>query len=352
MNKPAFFNNLTRTSFIFLLIGGILTFSSCKRAEEIFDELLDQDDDHVQEMNDVRVFASTNTGGNFTIFDVSDLHDIEQTVASTGSMDADGIFYSADQDIVYQLSRTDNMVYGYTDIMDLMKKENVYPAFGSTSDFTNGREIHVEGNTLVVADDVADMNQILVYKIFQNDLRLDKVYRVHIDLWGIKLVDGTLFAVEDGTNNLAVYYDFGSKPDSENLVADVKVSIEGLVRTHGIEYDGKNDIMILSDIADATVDNDGGFHVIENFSTKLEEAGDGGMIMMDDQIRVAGDKTFLGNPIDITFSVVEKKVYVAERANGGGRLLVFDYPTMNGNYKPVANVNYEGASAVYLDEEK
>ena len=72
--------------------------------------------------------------------------------------------------------------------------------------------------------------------------------------------------------------------------------------------------------------------------------------MMDDQIRVDGDMTYLGNPVDVALSVEHKKVYVAERANGGGRLLIFDYPMESGNMKPVANINYEGASAVYLDE--
>ena len=169
------------------------------------------------------------------------------------------------------------------------------------------------------------------------------------DVWGIKLVDNTLYAVQDKTNKLAVFYDFGSKAEGK-LEADVSVAVEGIVRTHGLSYDAENDIMVLTDIGDAMSDSDGAFHVIEHFSSKLKEAGDGGTIALDEQVRVSGDKTFLGNPVDITFSVDEKKVYVAERANGGGRLLIFDHPSKSGNMKPVANLDYEGASAVYLDE--
>ncbi|MEQ9440336.1 MAG: hypothetical protein RIG62_14880 [Cyclobacteriaceae bacterium] len=349
MQKTTFFRTLTKAASFILLAGTTVFFTSCEKGEDIFDDFLGKDKD--KDMAEMRIFASTNTGGNFTIFDVSDLHDIDITVASTGSMDADGIFYSQDKDIVYQLSRTESMVNGYTDIMDLMGKKDVRPAFSSTSDFTNGREITVEGDMLVVAEDVDDMNQLVVYKVYEGALRLDKTYRVHINLWGIQLVNGTLYAVEDGTNNLAVYNDFGSQPDDQNLGADMKVAIEGLVRTHGLNYDAMHDVMVLTDIADATVDSDGGFHVIENFSTKLMDAGDEGMIMMDDQIRVAGDMTYLGNPVDVALSVEAKKIYVAERANGGGRLLIFDYPMESGNMKPIANVNYEGASAVYLDEE-
>ena len=268
----------------------------------------------------------------------------------TNSMDADGIHYSADDDVVYQLSRTESMINAYTDIMDLDADATVSPAFSSTSDFTSGREITVSGNKLVVAEDVDGMNQFVVYTIEHGAIMLDRKYDVHIDLWGIQLVGNTLYAVVDGTNMLAVFNDFGSQ-EGGDLSADQTVAIEGLVRTHGLAYDEKNDIMVLTDIADAMNDMDGGFHVIADFSHKLMAAGDEGTIALKDQVRIAGDKTYLGNPVDVALSVEEKKVYIAERANGGGRLLIFDYPSKDGNVKPVSSTDYAGASAVYLDEE-
>lgn len=338
--------NLTKAVSVFSVAGASLFFTGCQDdfLEEVF-----KGGDKEDKVADARVFASTNTGSNFTIFDVSDVSDIDRVVATTHSPDADGIYYDADKDVVYQLSRTESVINAYPDIMDLEEDTTVTPAFSSTSDFTNGREITVSGNQLVAAEDVDGMNQFVVYTIEHGALTLDRVYNVHIDLWGIKLVDGTLFAVEDGSNRLAVFSDFGSKPAGD-LAADQTVAIEGLGRTHGLSYDAKNDVMVLTDIADAMDDTDGAFHVIDHFSRKLKEAGDGGTIALNDQIRVAGDKTYLGNPVDITFSVEEKKVYVAERANGGGRFLVFDYPTKSTNAKPVSNVDYSGASAVYLDE--
>ena len=352
MRKNELFNGVNKLTSALLLAGVTLLSASCQ--EDYLNDVLKgdpkDDQDPGQEVTDARVFASTNTGSNFTIFDVSDVSDVDRITATTNSTDADGIYYDDDKDLVYQLSRTESVINAYTDIMDLEGDATVTPAFSSSSDFTNGREITVSGNKLVAVEDVDSMNQFIVYTIEHGALTLDRIYNVHIDLWGIKLVDGTLYAVEDGSNRLAVFYDFGSKP-AGNLAADQKVAFEGLVRTHGLAYDSQNDIMVLTDIADAMDDADGGFHVIDHFSRKLQEAGDGGIIARDDQIRVAGDKTYLGNPVDIDFSVDEKKVYVAERANGGGRLLIFDYPTENCNDKPVANVDYEGASAVYLDEE-
>ena len=348
MQKPNFFSRATKTTSALFVAGASLFMASC---QEGFLEDIIKGDKKDQEEMDVRVFASTNTGSNFAIFDVSDAKKVDQTIASTHSMDADGIYYSQEDDIVYQLSRTESVVNAYSDIMDLMGDTRVSPAFSSTSDFTNGREIAVEGHTLVVAEDVDGMNQLVVYTLEDGAITLDRTYNVHIDLWGITLVDGTLYAVEDGTNNLAVFRDFGTHPEG-NLPADQKVAIEGIVRTHGLSYDAENDVMVMTDIADAMNDTDGAFHVIADFSMKLEAAGHDGMIMVEDQIRVAGDNTYLGNPVDVAFSVDEKKVYVAERANAGGQLLIFDYPTENGNMMPVTQVMYEGASAVYLDEEK
>ena len=345
MKKSVILSNLNKTAAVFLMAGVTLLSTSCD--EDYLQEIFRGDTQ--EDTADLRVFASTNTGGNFTIFDVSDPSDVDRITASTGSMDADGIYYSSDKDIVYQLSRTQSVVNAYTDIMDLESDTTLTPAFSSTSDFTNGREIAVSGNKLVVAEDVDGMNQFVVYNIEYGALTLDRVYDVDIDLWGIQLVNNTLYAVQDQTNMLAVFYDFGSKHEG-HLAADQKVAIEGLVRTHGLSYDAKNDIMVLTDIADAMNDSDGAFHVIDHFTRKLNDAGDGGTIALKDQIRVSGDKTYLGNPVDIAFSVEEKKVYAAERANGGGRLLIFDYPSKSGNMKPVANLDYAGASAVYLDE--
>lgn len=333
-------------SFLFLA-GTTLFFTSC---EEGFIEELFRGDAKADPA-DARIFASTNTGSNFTIFDVSDASDVSRVVATTGSMDADGIFYDAYEDIVYQLSRTGSVVNAYPNVMDLTSDTTVTPAYSSTSDFTSGREIAVIGNTLVVVEDVDSMNQLLVYTITDGAISLDRVYNVHFDLWGIHLVGHTLYAVQDKTNKLAVFYDFGSKPEGD-LAADVSVAVEGIVRTHGLTYDAKNDIMVLTDIGDAMSDTDGAFHVIEHFSAKLYDAGDQGTIALDDQTRVSGNKTYLGNPVDIALSVDEKKAYVAERANGGGRLLIFDYPSKSGNVKPLANLDYAGASAVYLDETK
>lgn len=342
----------TRFAACFFFALSIFFFSSCKEANDIFEGIKDKvedNDDDPKDMDGKWVFASTNTGSNFSIFDVEDLKEIEKTTANTGSMDADGIYYDVDKDIVYQLSRTDNMVHAYTEASKLKGTTDVTPAYSSTSDFTSGREITVSGDKLIVAEDVDDMNKLIVYTLGDSSITLDKIYEVDFNLWGIQLKRGTLYAVKDNTNMLAVFEDFLTQPEGW-IMPTKSVAIEDIVRTHGIDYDVKQDIMVLTDVGDGTVDTDGGVHVIADFSKVLMETEDMDTISMDKQLHIEGDKTMLGNPVDVAIGS-DKKLYVAERANGGGRFLIFNYPGEYCNVKPKVDITYEGVSAVYLSEQ-
>lgn len=326
-----------------------LVAAGCQEGEKFFDDVLKEDRDDNQER--VRVFASTNTGSNFTVFDVADLNKVSSVMYPTSSPDADGIYYDQATQTVFQLSRTANRINAYTSASDFEGEDDAMLAFSSSSDFTNGREIAVSGDKLVVAEDVEDANQLIVYTISEHAITFERAYNVDFNVWGVHLDENTLYAVQDNTNKIAVFEDFFSNED-DHARPTYSVAIEGLVRTHGITYNDKQDILVLTDIGDAASDSDGGFHVIEHFMRKLREAGDGGTIALDDQVRVAGDDTRLGNPVDIAFDYNNQKVYVAERARDGGLFLVFNYPMENGNSGPLLDRSYPGASAVYFSAKR
>lgn len=325
--------------------------SGCKEGEMFLDDVFDKDKDKDDNKEMVRVFASTNTGSNFTVFDVADLNDVSSVMYSTSSPDADGIYYDDAKKMVFQLSRTSDQINAYTSESNFKEEGDATLAFSSTSDFTNGREIAVSGDKLVVAEDVDDANQLVVYTIMKDAIMFEKAYNVDFALWGIHLDGNTLYAVQDMSNNLKVFEDFFSNTE-EDADPTYSVEIEGLVRTHGITYDAMQDIMVLTDIGDADSDSDGAFHVIKNFTDKLMEAGDGGTISMDDQIRVSGEMSHLGNPVDIAFDYNNQKIYVAERAKDGGLFLGFNFPMSEGDMEPVVRKEYPGASAVYLSMKK
>lgn len=82
---------------------------------------------------------------------------------------------------------------------------------------------------------------------------------------------------------------------------------------HGIVYDAASDRLIVSDVGSATSADDGSLYVFEGAS------GLSGAVAPERTLR--GAATLLGNPVDL--SMQNGALFVAEKANGGGRILVF-----------------------------
>ena len=291
-------------------------------------------------MSVAQIYASSNNSGMVGVFDIKSDNSVMMSNFPSMAMDADGIFYDADMDVLYQLNRSDNVVNTYANA-----SSNPTLMASSSADSANGREIAVSGNKLVVAQDANDSNggnQFFVYDYSPTAITLDKVYDADINLWGIHLEGSTMFAIEDNTNRLAVYENFFERPAGA-ISATRSIEIEGIVRTHGITYDAATDVMYLTDVGAASSPTDGTFTVIANFMTAMAD----GIVTLSEQIIVAGDATFLGNPVDIAYDSNSDMIFIAERANGGGRILGFTTPTTSGNIAPDYNAEFAGASAVY-----
>jgi len=217
----------------------------------------------------------------------------------------------------------------------------------STSDFKNGREIAVVGDKLVVAQDAdpanGNTNKFIIYTITSSGLTLDKIVDVNINLWGMIFKGTTMYAVVDNSSDLAIFENFFSAGAGTLLPTSI-VTIDGLVRTHGIDYIAKEDLMILTDVGDAASAVDGAIFTIENFESKLAD----GVISLSESRVIKGAATLLGNPVDVSYDTNLEMIFVAERANGGGRVLGFDLRD-EGDLSPVYNQVFAGASAIYLD---
>ena len=152
----------------------------------------------------------------------------------------------------------------------------------------------------------------------------------------------------DKTNQLAVFANFTASNTADATVSATKrIAIEGIVRTHGLAYD--NGTMILTDVGDAASDTDGGFHIISNFDTKFSGVSDGGVLTVaGNQTRVAGSSTSLGNPVAAEYDAASNTVFIAEAANGGGKVLAFSNADAGGNLTPSVNNNLSKASSLYF----
>lgn len=329
--------NLFITSALLLLI-----FTSC-----------DSNDSENSNTSEATLVTSSNTSGKITYLDLLAASPMVKsfTIAST---DAEGISYNSETDAVTVASRTNNKLETYTGIKSAVKAgtDNLMLSLSSlNTEFNNARETAVSGDIVVVAQDQLAsnnmMNKLFVYKRTTTGFTLLKTFTTDFKLWGIHINGNDLYAVADLTSDIVLFKDYMSKA-SGAITATKRVSIAGLVRTHGITYSAADDIMILTDVGNATSGTDGGLVFIKNFTSVFTSTAAAGTIALTSQIRIYGPNSLLGNPVDVAFDALTKKVYVAERLNAGGEVLTFNYPTMSADAAP-ANVRLEaGVTSVFV----
>lgn len=329
--------NLFITSALLLLI-----FTSC-----------DSNDSENSNTSEATLVTSSNTSGKITYLDLLAASPMVKsfTIAST---DAEGISYNSETDAVTVASRTNNKLETYTGIKSAVKAgtDNLMLSLSSlNTEFNNARETAVSGDIVVVAQDQLAsnnmMNKLFVYKRTTTGFTLLKTFTTDFKLWGIHINGNDLYAVADLTSDIVLFKDYMSKA-SGAITATKRVSIAGLVRTHGITYSAADDIMILTDVGNATSGTDGGLVFIKNFTSVFTSTATAGTIALTSQIRIYGPNSLLGNPVDVAFDATTKKVYVAERLNAGGEVLTFNYPTMSADAAP-ANVRLEaGVTSVFV----
>ncbi|AWV97217.1 hypothetical protein [Arcticibacterium luteifluviistationis] len=312
------------------------------------------DDDKDATPSMVSVYTTNNSDGNINIYISGS--SMTMTTLTTSSTAADGAYF--DGTSVYQVSRSKNSIEGFAVTADasLGGVLDVSASLTSTSDMTSPRELAVNGDMYVVADNAdADGNadtkdgRLFVYQKSGNNFTLRNTITTDIKLWGITFIGNDLYAVVDTENKLAVYTNFLSNMSSTSLSASKTVAIEGLVRTHGLTYDSMTGTMVLTDIAAASdPENDGGIHIINDFMSKFNGVASGGTIALSDQIRISGSNTKLGNPVDVAYDGQAGVLYIAEAGNGGGRILAFSNIGSGGNLTPSMNQSLAAASSVYL----
>lgn len=322
------------------------------------------DDDNGMDMPmaevSTKIYTSNNANGNIDEINVSDMSNVESKTLITASTAADGVYYDSESDAVFQASRSNLSLEGFSNVSMITSGTNVSVDFTGTADMTSPREVAVNGNFYVVADnsDVdGDANtpdgRLFIYQKSGSNFTLRNTITTNFKLWGITFAGSDLYAIVDVTDQLAVFNNFLSNTTDATVMASKTVSVEGIVRTHGIAYDMDADVMVLTDIGVAsgtpTSASDGGFHVISNFSTKFNSINDGGTLAMSNQVRVAGSNTMLGNPVDVVYDSTTETVYIAEAANG--KILAFNNISSGGNLTPVLDYDLASASAVYLSKQ-
>jgi hypothetical protein len=298
-----------------------------------------------------KAYVSSNTSGTLGIYGVGLAVSNPASVGNAPIMlslpyaDADGVVYDGKRNALYHVNRSDNRLVALSDIASRTDGELVTPSAMGPATFMNGREATMYNNKVVVADDVTP-GKLYSYHVNTEQISSFRTHDTGIELWGIQATGKDLWAIEDVTDNLVYFQDF-FRAKSGPLSATATVSIEGLTRTHGLNYDESTDVMVLTDIGSAGSATDGGLIIITGFMNKFLAAGNGGTIAMADQIRIYGPSTELGNPVDVAVQAKEGAIFVAERAQQ--KFLVFAIPTSSCDCAPVFSTAFAGASAVTID---
>lgn len=292
------------------------------------------------------LFVTNNENGNIAKYSITGDSLVTLITPTTA---AEGIYYDADSDIVVQASRSALQLEAYAEISSLMDGATVTPTFTGSADLESPRELAVSGTSYVVSDNGSD--RFFVYENNGSGFTLTSTVEVPFTLWGIAFKGDDLYAVVDNTGDLAVFYDFLSNATDGVMMPSKRVTIEGIVRTHGITYDGSDDVMVLTDIGEASnAMDDGGFHVIADFSSKFDALSDGELFPVGMQVRVAGPSTLMGNPIDVAYDSETDAVYISEIGNG--KVLGFTSIGSGGDLTPSFNKDLAMAFSIYFSSDE
>ncbi|CAH1001651.1 hypothetical protein LEM8419_02556 [Neolewinella maritima] len=335
------YQSFSRLSLLLLSLA-VFSLTGCNDDDDTFLGI-DFDDDGT-------LFLSSNTSGTVGVLNLEDgdMPAIETFMAA--GTDADGLFYESGEGNLYQVNRSDSTVVEYNDVIDDLDDPNgVDVEARSTSDFTNGRGLAANDQRVVVAQQGVDANdnrnRLIVYDISNDDdvIELSASYPTNIALWGVQFVGDDLYAVVDKSDSVAVYTNFLANTNGDTIMPTRYIKVDGITRTHGLEYNADDDIMILTDIGAADNSTDGALIVIRDFST----LGMADMVATDRYTRIGGDATRLGNPVDVAYDMDTDRIYVAERATGSGVLLIFSGDASD-NAAPLRSIPFVGLSSLYL----
>lgn len=300
------------------------------------------------------VYATSNTSNTIAVFDFTP-NGIAIRSFSTSSEDNEGIYYDDDSDELVINSRSQSAINTYSNVANTENGSALSLLVSSNTVLESPRDIAVNNDVYVVSDNAdvdgdpgTDDGRLFVFTRDASGYTLRNTVTVNYALWGIEFIGNDLYTVVDKTADVAVLKNFVSAYTTDvTATPDKQITIEGITRTHGIAEDGGD--VILTDIGDAANENDGGLHSIGSFVSKFEATPNGDTLpVAGNQVRVSGNFTELGNPIAIDYDSGSRTIFVAERANDGGKILFFSEVQAGGNLQPSFSAPFAGASSLYF----
>ncbi len=300
------------------------------------------------------LFATSNINTAINSYDFTNNGNYKKTMR-TSSNDNEGIYYDDDADEMVVVSRQQRVLNTYRKVSEVPDNGELSLSVSSDPTFDSPRDLAVKGDFYIVSDNAdldndpsTDEGRFFIFKRDSTGYSLRNTVSVNYAVWGIELIGDDLYTAVDKTADVAVLNDFiATYTTDATATPNKRIEIAGITRIHGIAQD--NGTVVLTDIGDAENDSDGAFHIIKSFVSKFNAVLDGETLEVSgNQVRVSGITTEMGNPVAVDYDDSSNTVFIAERANGGGKVLFFDQIGAGGERRPTISEPFAGASSVYF----
>lgn len=300
------------------------------------------------------LYATSNTSSKVAVLNFTP-QGVQVGNFNISSNNNEGIFYDENKDELLINSRTQKVINTYSNIENTSNGDDLNLLFSSSSVLDSPRGLISVGEFYIVSDDAdldgdpdTDEGRFFIFERTGNGLTLRNTVRVDYAVRGIQLIGKDLYTPVANTGDVAVLKDFLSTYTTDGTaIPDKRISIERMRNIHGIAEDGG--VVVLTDVGDQTNDSDGGFHTINQFVSKFNATPDGDTLSFsNNQVQVSGRLTQLGNPEAVDYDNSRRTVFIAERTNEGGKILLFSDVEAGGQLMPTLSVPFEGASSLYF----
>lgn len=293
------------------------------------------------------IYASSNTSNEIASFRFT-AQDIFRAVHTTSSNNNEGIFYDKDNDELIVNAVDQQVVNVFSDVRNASHGAELNLIQSSSAVLENPHNVVVQEQYYIVPDSElnSEEGKILIFERDENGLELRNTVSVDYEVWGLELRGNDLFHTIPNTGDIAVFQDFISNFTTDTTAAPIKrITLEGIENIRGIS--ANRDVFVFTDVGDTNRTNDGGVHIIDNFIEKFNAVDPGEkMIFQGNQVRIYGEASKLGNPLDAVFDPSVNGVIVAENGRNGGAVLFFENAILGGPIAPSIEFLYEGASSL------
>lgn len=270
---------------------------------------------------------------------------------TSGAKDGNGVLYNRYTDEVFQLSRQKKTLYVFSNGRNLSNPPMIARSF-TDSTLSSGREIAYDRkNDILFIANNSD-SSIRLYRNFSSlsgNVIGEKV-KISGQPWGIiydEMMDKLVAVMDLDAMRLDVF----DKPST--LVAGQGTASRSLKiadrpngtfsRLHGITYNSASDILIVTEIGEATAPTtptpgkpafnaDGGIYIITKAAAKLASGG-----TINANGIIYGANTGLGNPVDVAFRWIDGKGYIFPVEKANKKIAAFKV-TDRGDVMPVTSV--------------